>query len=210
MSSIPNVRHIFIDFENVPGTTLDAIRGHEIEVTLLVGEKNKRLDVDLVENLLLGGASTHLVRVGASGRNALDLTLAYYLGRAAVSAPGASLYIISKDTDYDPMIAHMRRTGVAVARFPSIDTLPFLARTEPRPVEARPAAARLPEELADFVENLRLHPKSRPARQSTLTRHLKSWQGGHISDQEATGLIATLATTGLISISEKGTVTYRL
>lgn len=210
MSSTPRVRHLFIDFENVPDTTLDSIRGQEVEVTLLVGEKNKRLDMDLVDNLLAGGSRTHLVRVGASGRNALDLTLAYYVGRAAVTTPGAALYVISKDTDYDAMIAHARRTGVEVARFPSVDGLPFLARHETRAPEPKPVPSRLPEGLADFVENLRLHPKNRPARQSTLLRHLKSWHGGHLTEPEATGQISALVAAGFISISEKGTVTYRL
>src|SRR4051812_27262518 len=82
----PDVRpmnHVFVDFENVPSVDLSLIRGRPVDVTLLIGEKQRRLDLDLVRQIHEHATQVSLVEVGASGRNALDLVLAWHLGHAA-------------------------------------------------------------------------------------------------------------------------------
>jgi hypothetical protein len=197
-------RHILIDFENVPTTDLAPITGMPVEVSLLVGDKNKRLEIDLVEQLLNADSRVHLIRVGASGRNALDLTLAFYLGRAATENPRAEFFIISQDSDYDAMIAHVRRHGMRVSRHPSIAELPFLAPAKPA------QAAQPPDRFAQFVAHLKAHEDNRPRRQTTLRSHIKTLFGNKLTDAEADAMVARLRAEKHIEISDKGAVTYLL
>eukprot|EP01031_Cornospumella_fuschlensis_P013228 gene13228-biopygen11165 len=68
---------VFVDFENVPALDLSAIEGKSARVTLLIGKNQKKLDLDLVRQIHRLAPQVDLVEVGASGHNALDLTLAF-------------------------------------------------------------------------------------------------------------------------------------
>jgi len=200
----PPPRHILIDFENVPATDLAPIAGLAVEVTFLVGEKNKRLDIDLVAQMLSAGSRMHLVRVGASGPNALDLTLAYYLGRAAAENPRAEFFIVSKDTDYDAMIAHANRHGARVSRHVSVGELPFLAPKK-QVAPARPA-----ELFLQFLAHSRDHPGNRPKRRATLLTHIRTHFGNKVSEAEAVSIVAKLEKGGHVTIDDKDRVGYVL
>lgn len=123
--------YVFVDFENVPEVDLAAIKEQPVHVTLLLGNKQKKLDLELVKQIKAFHAQVELVEVGGSGRNALDLTLACYLGRAIERAPTATFAIVSKDKDFAPMIAHLGTQKIEVARYDSFAALPFLPHRKP-------------------------------------------------------------------------------
>jgi len=75
---------VFVDFENVPEVDLGLVEGKPVHVTILIGKNQKKIDLPLVQQIRRLAAQVELVEVGASGRNALDLTLAYYLGQAVL------------------------------------------------------------------------------------------------------------------------------
>src|SRR5687767_7742057 len=79
----PHAHHIFVDFENVSFVDLDAIAALPVFVTLLIGKNQTKIDAVLVQQIHAHANKVRLITLGASGRNALDLTLSYYLGRAA-------------------------------------------------------------------------------------------------------------------------------
>ena len=120
------MHHVFVDLENVPKVDLSAVEGGDVQVTLLIGKNQKKLDLALVRQIQRLGAQVELVEVGASGKNALDLTLAYYLGRTAERAPDTQFFVVSKDKDYAPMIAHLQTRKIEVTRIDSFAALPFL------------------------------------------------------------------------------------
>src|SRR5580698_9329683 len=93
---------VFVDFENVPEVDLGLVAGKPAHVMLLLGKHQKKLDIGLVQQIRRLAEQIELVEVGASGHNALDLTLAYYLGRAVQRDPEAQFYVVSKDSDFDP------------------------------------------------------------------------------------------------------------
>jgi hypothetical protein len=233
MDQPPSVNHIFVDFENVHEVDLSIIGQKSINLTILLGPNQKKLDADLVEKLLQHANSVHLVRLTTSGRNALDFTLAYHVGRAAVLDPSGVFHIISGDTGFDPLITHLRGSHLKAHRHayysslqsalnPSNPTAP-IPTNSPAPTKlvtgpksakvTKPAASVIPpldEHAARVLEHLKSHPKNRPARETTLTRHLRTLFGNKITEDEATNVIETLRQTGLISITEKGAVSYRL
>src|SRR5439155_14101082 len=104
----PRVNHVFVDFENVHEIDLAIIGSKTVSFTLLLGSRQRRLDVSLVEKLLEHAGSVHLVRLASAGKNALDFALAYYVGRAVAADPTGCFHIVSKDAGYDPLIEHLR------------------------------------------------------------------------------------------------------
>src|SRR5882724_12184308 len=104
----PPVNHVFVDFENVHKVDLAVIGSKAVSFTLLVGARQTKLDASLVEKLFEHAVSVQLVRLASAGKNALDFTLAYYVGRAVAADPTGFFHIVSKDAGYDPLIEHLR------------------------------------------------------------------------------------------------------
>src|SRR5204863_1906936 len=102
-----------------------------VSFTLLVGPRQTKLDVSLVEKLFEHAASVELVRLTSSGKNALDFTLAYYVGRAVAADPTGLFHIISGDAGYDPLIEHLRSRHISVRRHDSFATLTFAFPAKP-------------------------------------------------------------------------------
>ena len=124
------MHHVFVDFENVPSVDLDVVEGRAVHVTLLIGRNQKKLELALVRQIHRLATQVELVEVGASGPNALDLTLAYYLGQAVQRAPDAQFYIVSRDKDFGPMIGHLQSKNIKVDRFGDFSLLPFVPRLQ--------------------------------------------------------------------------------
>src|SRR5712671_5860251 len=110
----PPVNHVFVDFENVHKVDLAVIGNKAVSFTLLVGPRQTKLDVSLVEKLFERAVSVQLVRLTSAGRNALDFTLAYYVGRAVAADPTGYFHIVSKDMGFDPLIEHLRSRHVRI------------------------------------------------------------------------------------------------
>ena len=188
---------VFVDFENVPNIDLALIVTHPARVILLIGKNQKRLDLALVQQIHQLGERIQLIEVGASGHNALDLTLAYHLGRAVVHAPSTIFHIISKDSDFDPLIAHLQANGVAVNRHPSFDALPFL----PGPKKAAPAL-KVPEDRRSKVMARLKDPAnaSRPTTKRALLAHIKTGLGKAASTGDPEDILRELADEGALTI----------
>jgi hypothetical protein len=220
---------VFVDFENVPGVDLGLMEGKPVHVSLLIGKNQKKLDLALVQQIHRLASQVELVEVGASGHNALDLTLAYYLGRAVERGPTALFHIVSKDKDFEPMIGHLLVEGIKVARCDAIAALPFLAPTvratvAPFPRQARAAAparsaaptkpgAQTKPLPADrhlkIIERL-WNPanRNRPASLDALLKYLKTSLGKKSPETEVQDLLRELKQQGVLTIAADGKVVY--
>jgi len=226
----PAIQHYtFIDFENVPGVDLSLVKGHPVHVTILIGARQKKLDLSLVQHIHALGSQVELIEVGASGRNALDFTLALYLGKALERAPNATFSIISRDRDFDPMIGHLRGKGVQIARHGDIHVVdderrkPRAAARPHRALAAHPTSApatRPPSAPAagkpagtrrDHIISRLSNPitRNRPTTRKTLQGRIKSDLGREASDAAIAEIISTLESTGALTIDGRGRVSYR-
>ena len=70
------------------------------------------------------GANAEYVKIARSGPNAVDMHIAYYVGRLLEKEPNAVIHIISKDTDFDPLIEYLHAKGSACKRVKSIAEIP--------------------------------------------------------------------------------------
>lgn len=202
MDTTPISHHILIDFENVPGVDLAPLVGQPVEVTLLVGERQKQMKIEQVTALLAGGAAMRLIKVGVIGRNALDLTLAYYLGRASLETPRAEFHIISRDTDYDAMIEHVNRHGIRVDRFETVAELEFVRRS---PVAKSAVGG---SRIDDVIELLERNEASRPKTLKRLRSSIGSWFANDVSEQDLDDLVGALVDRRIIAVDDRGRVSY--
>ena len=225
------MNHVFVDFENIPGVDLAAIGDQSVAVTLLIGVKQQRLDLGLVRQIHAHAAKVTLIEVGASGRNALDMVLAWHLGKVAERHPADAFFVVSKDKDFDPLIRHLHALGLNVARVDAFSALPFLpaaapARRAPAPrraaavtpqpvaIESGPssadAAGPAPDaRLAKLTQRLEERPNARPVRRKTLLSHINGYYNNQLTEPELEAIVETLVQQGTLSIDANGRVSYR-
>ena len=207
------MNHIFVDYENVKSVDPAVLEIESATFTLLLGPQNRALAVEVVQKLIERAAAVELVRLGASGKNAVDFALVYYLGRKVLADPRAHFHLVSKDTGFDPLIEHLKSNAVRVRRHPDFASL-IASVSEPKAAPAKrtapPAAAGAGDAVTRVLDYLRRNVASRPKRRATLIKHLKSNLLKGMSDPEIESVIAGLAASGAFAIDEKGAVTYHL
>lgn len=167
-------------------------------------------------------AGVQLVRLTGSGKNALDFTLAYYVGRGVVADSTGHFHIISKDSGFDPLIEHLRSRHIHAWRHKD-----FAALTGRTPAAAPPSSSSAPakqgkaaqmkppasdkeDRLDRVVEHLRAHPHNRPRRKTKLISHLTTVLGHKVNEAEVVSVIETLGQLGRLTVDDKGAVTYQL
>jgi len=210
--------YVFVDFENVPTIDLGLIDEKPVHVTLMIGKNQKKIDLALVHQIKRHAARVELIEVGAAGHNALDLTLAYYLGQAALSAPHAQFHIISKDTDFDPLLAHLHSQKIKATRHGAFAALPFLPQPKPGAVKKIAATPKHQPELFPSVPanekfdklltRLRNNSAPRPKKRSSLLAHISTAYGDKLTAEELNLHLDALVDLGVLSIDAKNKVSY--
>lgn len=214
---------VFVDFENVPSVDLALVEGKAAHVTLMIGKNQTKIDFALVEQIQRMADQVELVKLDASGRNALDLTLANYLGRAIERRPEAQFCIVSKDKDFEPMIGHLVAKGMKVVRCDSFGALPFLSKARKSAAGRANASARAAvtakasatqiEDVSDvrlekLVSRLTNSLGSRPKKKSGLLAHINTAFGNKLGPAEQAAKLDELVQRGVLSIDDAHRVTY--
>lgn len=219
----PTVNHIFVDFENVQEIDSAIIGSKTVRFTLLAGPRHTKLDITVVKELLKHPDAAQLIHLTASGKNALDFALAYYVGRAVVDEPTGRFHIVSKDKGFDPLVEHLQSKSIQafrhdsfvsldLSRSPKVKVSPSDASRAKRKPKARVAGttSRLHELAAKALEHLRKATTKPPKNLSKLLSHLGTHLGKKITAAEVPGLVTILRSDGYLTINEKGVVTYQL
>ncbi len=190
--------YIFVDFENVHEVDLDLIAGKTVVVTLVLGERNKSLPVEMVEALLHRPAEVRMVRCRVAGKNSLDFVLAYHVGRQVLSDPGGYFHILSRDKGFDALILHLKDNGVFAARHEEFVKIPVLQK-EPPGLDERIKVLK-----THFAEN----KTNRPAKEKTLRSFVFGRFAKTLSDAELSATIAALAASKVVELTKAGAVRY--
>ncbi|MCE9523730.1 MAG: hypothetical protein K8S25_15030 [Alphaproteobacteria bacterium] len=216
--------YILIDFENVQPDKIGALDTGAFKIKVFVGAKQSRVALGLASALQPMGNAVEYVQIEGSGRNALDLHIAYYIGRLAVEEPGCVFHIVSRDTDYDPLIDHLRAKKIHCQRWSSFGDIPHARVVAPKAAQVARAAARpkaLPKAAAkaapvvspqvdEIVDNLHKRAKARPSTLKALTSTIKShFRGVGMTDAEVNAIVEALTKRGLIAVKD-GKVTYSM
>ena len=192
--------YVLIDYESVQPASVAVLEQECFKVIIFVGEKQAKVSIDVAASLQRLGAKAEYIRMAGSGPNALDFHIAFYIGRLSTVEPDAYFHIISKDTGFDPLIAHLKEKKIFAARSKDVTDIPIV----------RTSNAKSPLERQDaIVAKLRQLGTSKPRAIKTLSSTINSIFQKSLSEGEISALIDSLKQKGYISVS--GTkVTYAL
>jgi hypothetical protein len=142
--------HILVDYENVQPSAADIalVRGEDLRLAIFRGPGQMKYSADVAEAWQPLGANVSFIHCAKAGRNAVDMHIAFYLGARVATAQGdggaerARFVIVSKDTDFDPLLMYIRAQGFDATRVSSIKAALGGRGAEPKAEKARaPRAA---------------------------------------------------------------------
>ncbi len=157
-----STNYVLVDFENVQPDSLAALAGGAFRVLVFIGaaQARGRISFELSHSIQMLGTNAEYVPIARSGPNAMDMHIAYYMGRLLEQEPGAQVHVVSRDTDFDPLLEFLAARGFWVRRVKSIaeivknETAKKKAPKAATPAAIKPAPAPKPQA-----------PKARPPRQ---------------------------------------------
>jgi hypothetical protein len=213
--------YVLVDFENVQPDSLAALAGGAFRIKVFVGasQARGRISFELSHSMQMLGANAEYVKIARSGPNAVDMHIAYYIGRLIEKEPNAFIYIVSRDTDFDPLVEYLQSSGVAAKR---AKTIAEIVRSTPKPkAPAQPPKSprsHVPpprrahsDKLAPIIKQL--HSLSgKPATRKKLSQTIANYfrqHGGPLADSAIEQLIEDLIR--MKYITQSGTkVSYNL
>jgi hypothetical protein len=213
--------YVLVDFENVQPDSLAALAGGAFRIKVFVGaaQARGRISFELSHSMQLLGSSAEYVKIARSGPNAVDMHIAYYVGRLIEKDQNAVIYIVSRDTDFDPLVEYLQANGITCKRAKSIAEI-VRAQPKPRPPAQAPKAARgqMPpakrghgDKLAPIIKHLHSlsgKPGTRRKLGQTIANYLRQ-HGGALADSAIEQLIEELIR--MKYVTQSGTkVTYHL
>ena len=184
--------YILIDYENVQVKSLDRLQNEQFKVLIFLGPTNTKLPVDLVLSVQRLGDRAQYILLEAPGPNALDFHLAYYMGVLSSSDPTAYFHIISKDTGFDPLIAHLKAKKIFACRSRAIADMPI--------VKAANSKSQ-PEKLAVILANLQQRGAAKPRTVKTLSSTIGSLFQKTLTEDEIASLLKIMQDKGYITLN---------
>jgi hypothetical protein len=141
-------QHILVDFENVQPSAADIrlVQGANLQLWIFRGPAQEKYSAEVAEAWQPLGDRVHFVACAKAGRNAVDMHIALAIGRLLGEARDASAQksmrftVVSKDTDFDPLLLHVRGLGCTANRVATLKAaVGAVGKTEEAP-KAKPAA----------------------------------------------------------------------
>lgn len=111
--------YVLVDYENFQALEVEHLSGHFVRLILLAGEHQK-FSASLMARLTEYEIRCEVIIPSVSGPNALDMLLVFQMGRIVERSPKSSIYIVSKDRDYNSVVKHAQKLNIACRRVESL------------------------------------------------------------------------------------------
>ena len=184
--------YVLVDYESVQPSSIAVLEQECFKVMIFVGEKQAKVGFELAAALQRLGPKAEYVKMAGSGTNALDFHIAFYIGRLSVTEPDAYFHIISKDTGFDPLVAHLKSKKILSARWEDVADIPLVKTA---------AAKTASDKLEAVLANLRQRGASKPRTVKTLSSTIHALFQKSLSESELASLVKGLEASGVISLS---------
>lgn len=192
--------YVLIDFENVQPESLAGLQQDHFKVLVFVGANQTKVPFEVAKAMQAMGAKAEYIKITGNGSNALDFHIAFTIGQLAATEPTAFFHIISKDTGFDPLIAHLKAKKIFAARETAISDIPLV----------KTAVTKTPEERLQLVlDKLRLPKATKPRTLKTLASHISAQFQKQLSESDIADLIVALSKAGHITVTDTK-ITYNL
>lgn len=177
------VTHILVDFENTQPSAQDValLRDSDQRLWIFRGPSQKKYDAEFAEALLPLAARVRVIKCEKSGRNALDMHIAFQMGRLLgeltqeTSAPAAFVFVVvSRDTDYEPLLQYIRAQGYAARRVTSVREALGAAPVQVQPAGVARSAKSKTEAARPESKSRAPAAKSRTAKKAPVAKVAKA------------------------------------
>jgi PIN domain len=190
-------QYVLIDLENIQPHSLELINGEPYRLLIFVGANQGKLSFEIVETIQRFGARAEYIKISGNGSNALDFHIAYYMGHLATKDSEAHFHVISKDTGFDPLIAHLRLQGFHASRSVLIADL--------MPLGSTPSG----QKLMQIVQKLQGMKTNKPRTVSALSNTVASIFQKQLSGEEINHLLQNLEQRDYFSVRDEN-ISYRV
>ncbi len=184
--------YVLIDFESVQPRSLDGLEQDHFRVLIFVGASQAKIPFDVANSVQRMGVRAEYVKISGNGSNALDFHIAFYIGQYAASDSTAYFHIISKDTGFDPLVAHLKDRGIYAGRVKTVSDIPLLKVVNSRTPEER---------IQAVVARLQQMKAAKPRALRTLRSTIAALFQKQLKEAELDALVEALVARGLISIA---------
>ena len=208
---------LLVDFENIQDLDyLKKLRNTDFEVRVFLGPQQAKLPTALVRQAQPFGSRLHWIQMEGHGKNALDFHIAYTVGLLSAEARKRRIFILSKDTGFDPLISYLEKRNIACERIEELGKFltekgpsqtsppPAINTPKPNPIPQMLPLAATPSKtptLADVILHLNaIPPRTRPKKPKTLAAHLASHFKKQSPSTDFSLVVKELAKLGKISV----------
>ncbi len=208
--------YVLVDFENVQPANLEELATGAFRIKVFVGAQQAkgRVSFEFSESMQKLGSHAEYVRIARNGPNAVDMHIAYYIGRTLEKEQHASIYVVSRDTDFDPLMEYLQAKGHSCRRVRTIAEVIKLVPAPPKPraaVPQTPARKAQSDRLAPIIKQLH-SLRGKPGTRSSLAKTIASYFAQHnasLTGKNVEGLIDELIRLKYVSQSGQK-VSYHL
>lgn len=139
--------YVLVDFENVqPDLSMLANTHFKVKVFFGAKQQEGRVPFKLLDAMLQLGGHVEPIKVMRSGKNAVDMHIAYFIGRLIEKEAAAVIHIISGDADFDPLVEYLKANGINCKRAKTITELAKQAENA-KQAHAKAAASARPSKV---------------------------------------------------------------
>ena len=177
---------IFVDFENIQKINADLINSKS-KIVVMVGLNQDNKAFEYAKNLFNNISSIELIKVNGQGPNALDIFIAFYVGKYFDSIKGSEIIILSNDTDYDHLIQHLDGYGVSIKKIGvnELKSKKINEIKEPKlkKVEIKSKTEVTTNDIQKIIEYLEKQTKSQKAKRPKKLETLENYLFTHFSQK---------------------------
>ena len=185
--------YVLIDYENVQPSAMAVLEQEHFKVIVFVGANQAKVSFEVASALQRMGTKASYVKISGNGSNALDFHIAFYIGQLAAIEPDAYFHIISNDSGFDPLIAHLKNKKILASRSKEVTDIPLV----------KAANSKTPlEKQAVIVANLQQRGSSKPRTVKTLSSTINSLFQRTLPEEELASLLKGLQEQGVISVTD--------
>ncbi|MCO8123845.1 PIN domain-containing protein [Stieleria sp. TO1_6] len=189
--------YLLIDLENIQPEDLRELKPHGYKVLVFVGKNQPTIKTDFAVSMQDLGGDAQYIQVSGSGKDALDFHIAFYIGRLSQQFPESRFRILSKDKGFDPLIDHLKQTGINTRRLESIKQITRFSATAP-----------LAEQMHWINVFLRSLGRARPKSRSALQNMLCSRFHEAFTAEKAEQFVDQMLRRKIIAVDETDAVQY--
>ena len=184
--------YVLIDYENVQPEAMAVLNKEHFKVIVFVGANQAKVTFEVASVLQQMGERAEYIKISGNGSNALDFHIAYYIGALASKEPDAYFHIVSKDTGFDPLIAHLKTRKIFACRSKDVTDIPIVKASNSKSPS---------EKISVIVADLKRRGASKPRAVKTLTSTISSMFQKQLPEQELQSLLNELKEQGLITVA---------